>query len=136
MSYDKTVSVIFLWYICTNESFSFTRTCQKKHPLGLTLGAFRLILLKDGRCAFAKRHQKLVQTTKDLVDEVWINCLLAEINAVIVHPLNFAGRSVADKLKDVRKKPVQEQAQDSIFSFFRMVNISRNMECESNPYLN
>ncbi|RZB78652.1 Aminopeptidase P1 isoform C [Glycine soja] len=31
------------------------------------------------------------------------------------------GRSVADKLKDVRKKPVQEQAQDSIFSFFRMV---------------
>ncbi|RZB78650.1 Aminopeptidase P1 isoform A [Glycine soja] len=96
-------------------------TCQKKHPLGLTLGAFRLILLKDGRCAFAKRHQKLVQTTKDLVDEVWINCLLAEINAVIVHPLNFAGRSVADKLKDVRKKPVQEQAQDSIFSFFRMV---------------
>uniref|UniRef100_K7LND7 Creatinase N-terminal domain-containing protein n=1 Tax=Glycine max TaxID=3847 RepID=K7LND7_SOYBN len=55
------------------------------------------------------------------VDEVWINCLLAEINAVIVHPLNFAGRSVADKLKDVRKKPVQEQAQDSIFSFFRMV---------------
>ncbi|KAG4386522.1 hypothetical protein GLYMA_11G064600v4 [Glycine max] len=32
-----------------------------------------------------------------------------------------AGRSVADKLKDVRKKPVQEQAQDSIFSFFRMV---------------
>ena len=25
---------------------------------------------------------------------------------------------------------------NSIFSFFQMINISENMECESNPYLN
>ncbi|KAK7406647.1 hypothetical protein VNO78_08276 [Psophocarpus tetragonolobus] len=66
--------------------------------------------------AFAEKQQKLVQTTKNLVDEVWTNRPLAEINAVIVHPLKFAGRSVADKLKDLRKKLAQEQARGIIFT--------------------
>ncbi|RDX99400.1 hypothetical protein CR513_17551 [Mucuna pruriens] len=65
---------------------------------------------------FAEKQQKLVQTTKNLVDEVWINRPPAEVNAVIVHPLKFAGRSVADKLKDLRKKLVQEQARGIIFT--------------------
>ncbi|XP_061342292.1 aminopeptidase P1 [Gastrolobium bilobum] len=66
--------------------------------------------------AFAKKPQKLVQTTKNLVDEVWINRPPAEINAVIVQPLKFAGRSVAEKLKDLRKKLVQEQARGIVFT--------------------
>ncbi|KAK7309275.1 hypothetical protein RJT34_05853 [Clitoria ternatea] len=66
--------------------------------------------------AFAEKQQKLVQTTKNLVDEVWINRPPAEINAVVVHPLKFAGRSVEDKLKDLRKKLVQEQARGIIFT--------------------
>ncbi|QCD90997.1 aminopeptidase P1 [Vigna unguiculata] len=66
--------------------------------------------------AFSEKHQKLVQTTKNLVDEVWINRPQAEINAVIVHPLKFAGRSVADKLKDLRKRLLQEQARGIIFT--------------------
>ncbi|XP_027360008.1 aminopeptidase P1 isoform X1 [Abrus precatorius] len=66
--------------------------------------------------AFAGKQQRLVQTTKNLVDEVWINRPPAEINAVIVHPLKFAGRSVANKLKDLRKKLVQDQARGIIFT--------------------
>ncbi|KAK7367443.1 hypothetical protein VNO80_09455 [Phaseolus coccineus] len=66
--------------------------------------------------AFSEKQQKLVQTSKNLVDEVWINRPQAEINAVIVHPLKFAGRSVADKLKDLRKRLRQEQARGIIFT--------------------
>ncbi|KAL2348478.1 hypothetical protein Fmac_002478 [Flemingia macrophylla] len=66
--------------------------------------------------AFAEKKQKLVQTTRNLVDEVWINRPPAEVNAVIVHPMKFAGRSVADKLKDLRKKLAQEQARGIIFT--------------------
>ncbi|KAI9089265.1 hypothetical protein K1719_029544 [Acacia pycnantha] len=66
--------------------------------------------------AFAVKQQKLVQTTKNLVDEVWINRPPAEINAVIVHPLEFAGRSVADKLKFLREKLRLEKAQGIIFT--------------------
>ncbi|CAJ1929997.1 unnamed protein product [Sphenostylis stenocarpa] len=66
--------------------------------------------------AFTEKQQKLVQTTKNLVDEVWINRPQEEINAVSVHPLKFAGRSVADKLKDLRKKLLQEQARGIIFT--------------------
>ncbi|KAG4973313.1 hypothetical protein GLYMA_11G064500v4 [Glycine max] len=66
--------------------------------------------------AFAEKQQKLVPTSKNLVDEVWINRPQPQINAVIVHPLKFAGRSVADKLKDLRKKLVHEQARGIIFT--------------------
>ncbi|BAU00122.1 hypothetical protein VIGAN_10168900 [Vigna angularis var. angularis] len=66
--------------------------------------------------AFFEKRQKLVQTTKNLIDEVWINRPQAEINAVIVQPLKFAGRSVADKLKDLRKRLLQEQARGIIFT--------------------
>ncbi|XP_014521054.1 probable Xaa-Pro aminopeptidase P [Vigna radiata var. radiata] len=66
--------------------------------------------------AFSEKQQKLVQTTKNLIDEVWINRPQEEINAVIVQPLKFAGRSVADKLKDLRKRLLQEQARGIIFT--------------------
>ncbi|XP_028775617.1 aminopeptidase P1 isoform X2 [Neltuma alba] len=66
--------------------------------------------------AFAAKQQKLVQTTKNLVDEVWINRPPAEVNAVMVHPLEFAGRSVADKLKFLREKLVVEKARGIIFT--------------------
>ncbi|KAF7828822.1 putative Xaa-Pro aminopeptidase P [Senna tora] len=66
--------------------------------------------------AFAIKQQKLVQTTKNLVDEVWINRPPAETNAVIVHALEFAGRSVADKLRFLREKLVQEKARGIIFT--------------------
>ncbi|KAM5576246.1 hypothetical protein ABKV19_007222 [Rosa sericea] len=60
--------------------------------------------------SFVKNQQKLVQASTNLVDEV------QEINPVVIHPLEFAGRSVADKLKDVRKKLVQVKAHSIIIS--------------------
>ncbi|XP_062029349.1 aminopeptidase P1-like [Rosa rugosa] len=66
--------------------------------------------------AFVKNQQKLVQTSTNLVDEVWKSQPTQEINPVVIHPLEFAGRSVADKLKDVRKKLVQVKAHSIIIS--------------------
>ncbi|KAK4360559.1 hypothetical protein RND71_019511 [Anisodus tanguticus] len=64
--------------------------------------------------AFAKKQQKLVPTPRNLVDEVWKNQPPPETNPLIVHPLEFAGRSVADKLKDLRENLVQEKARSMI----------------------
>ncbi|OWM74525.1 aminopeptidase P1-like [Punica granatum] len=66
--------------------------------------------------AFVKRQQKIVPTSFNLVDEVWKNRPAAEINPVIVHPLEFAGRSVTDKLNDLREKLIQEKARGIIFT--------------------
>ncbi|KAK9265713.1 hypothetical protein L1049_025307 [Liquidambar formosana] len=66
--------------------------------------------------AFSKKQQKLVQTCTNLVDEVWKNRPPMEINPVIVHPLEFSGRSVSDKLKDLREKLIQEKAHGIIIT--------------------
>lgn len=66
--------------------------------------------------SFAKKQQKLVQTAKNLVDEVWKSRPLAETNAVIIHPLEFSGRSVADKLKDLRERLIKEKARGIIIT--------------------
>ncbi|KAE7999887.1 hypothetical protein FH972_004276 [Carpinus fangiana] len=66
--------------------------------------------------AFAKKRQKLVETIKDLVDEVWKNRPPLEINPVIIHPLEFAGCSVMDKLNDLREKLIQEKARGIIIT--------------------
>ncbi|XVE82668.1 hypothetical protein DITRI_Ditri16bG0024400 [Diplodiscus trichospermus] len=66
--------------------------------------------------AFAKKQQKLVQTSTNLVDEVWKDRPPAEINPVIVHPLEFAGRSVAEKLKELREKLTNEKARGIVIT--------------------
>ena len=66
--------------------------------------------------AFSKKQQKLVQTSTNLVDEVWKNRPPAEVNPVIVHPLEFAGCSVAEKLKDLREKLTNEKARGIIIA--------------------
>lgn len=73
--------------------------------------------------AFAKKQQKLVQTPKNLVDEVWKNQPPAETNPVVVHPLEFAGRSVADKLKKLREKLVKEKSRAMIITTLDEVNL-------------
>ncbi|GFP84433.1 probable xaa-pro aminopeptidase p [Phtheirospermum japonicum] len=45
--------------------------------------------------AFAKKQQKLIKTTTNLVDEVWSNRPPPEAKPVALHPLEFSGRSVA-----------------------------------------
>ncbi|XP_022739569.1 probable Xaa-Pro aminopeptidase P isoform X2 [Durio zibethinus] len=66
--------------------------------------------------AFAKRQQKLVQTSTNLVDEVWKNRPPSEINPVVVHPLEFSGRTVAVKLKDLRERLANEKARGIIIT--------------------
>ncbi|KAF3439044.1 hypothetical protein FNV43_RR17319 [Rhamnella rubrinervis] len=65
---------------------------------------------KKWELAFVLKGQKLVQTPTNLVDEVWKNRPPVEINPVNIHPLKFSGRSVADKLKDLREKLIREKA--------------------------
>ncbi|KAL3723865.1 hypothetical protein ACJRO7_035955 [Eucalyptus globulus] len=66
--------------------------------------------------AFAKKQQKLVQTSTNLVDEVWKNRPPLEINPVNVHALEFAGRSATDKLNDLRERLTQEKARGIIIT--------------------
>lgn len=66
--------------------------------------------------AFAKKQQKLVQTSTNLVDEIWSNRPPAGLNLVVIHPLEYAGRSVPDKLKYLREKLTEVQARGIIFT--------------------
>ncbi|XP_073293768.1 aminopeptidase P1-like isoform X1 [Primulina huaijiensis] len=66
--------------------------------------------------AFAKKQQKLIQTTTNLVDKVWTSRPPPERNPVVVHPLEFTGCSVEDKLKDLREKFVSERARAIILT--------------------
>ncbi|KAK4477709.1 hypothetical protein RD792_016960 [Penstemon davidsonii] len=66
--------------------------------------------------AFRKKEQKLIQTTGNLVDEVWTSRPPPEVNPVVVHPLEFSGRSVEDKLKDLREKLVNENTRAIILT--------------------
>ena len=75
--------------------------------------------------AFAKKQQKLVQTSKNLVDEVWKNQPPPEINPVIIHPLEFSGRSIKDKLNDLRENLKQEQARGIIITALDEVSLSK-----------
>ncbi|KAI9092258.1 hypothetical protein K1719_027758 [Acacia pycnantha] len=70
---------------------------------------------KIGAC-FCCKTAEVGSNNKNLVDEVWTNRPPAEINAVIVRPLEFVGRSVADKLKFLREKLRLEKTQGIIFT--------------------
>lgn len=62
------------------------------------------------------KGQKLIQTTTNLVDEVWTTRPPLEINPVNVHPLEFAGLSVKDKLKNLRKQLEGEKSRGIILA--------------------
>ncbi|KAG6399636.1 hypothetical protein SASPL_141117 [Salvia splendens] len=66
--------------------------------------------------AFAKKQQKLIQTTTNLVDEVWTSRPPPEANPVVVHPIKFPGSSLEDKLKQLREELRQEKARAIVLS--------------------
>lgn len=51
-----------------------------------------------------------------MVDEVWKSRPPPEVNPVFVQHLEFSGRSVAEKLKDLREKLLQEKARGIVFT--------------------
>ncbi|GMH25260.1 hypothetical protein Nepgr_027103 [Nepenthes gracilis] len=65
---------------------------------------------------FTKKQQKLVHTSKNLVDEIWKDRPAAEVNPVVLQPAEFSGRSVAEKLKDLRESLTQEKARGIIIT--------------------
>ncbi|XP_047317598.1 aminopeptidase P1 [Impatiens glandulifera] len=66
---------------------------------------------------FAKKQQKLIPTNLiNLVDEVWDDRPLFKISPVRIQPLEYCGRSVADKLTDLREKLKVEKACAIIFT--------------------
>ncbi|KAF8012462.1 hypothetical protein BT93_I0585 [Corymbia citriodora subsp. variegata] len=85
-------------------------------------------------CAFAKKQQKLVQTSTNLVDEVWKNRPPPEINPVNVHALEFAGRSTTDKLNDLRERLTQEKARGIIITVLDEVAWLYNIRGSDVPY--
>lgn len=60
--------------------------------------------------AFTKKQQKIVPTSGNLIDQLWKDRPAAVVNPVVVQQLEFAGRTVADKLQDLREKLTQEKA--------------------------
>ncbi|CAO2830257.1 unnamed protein product [Amaranthus hypochondriacus] len=64
--------------------------------------------------ALEKKQQKLVSTSNNLVDQIWKDRPEAELNPVKVQALEFAGRTVADKLHDLREELMQEKAHSII----------------------
>ncbi|KAK1300004.1 hypothetical protein QJS10_CPB13g00552 [Acorus calamus] len=66
--------------------------------------------------AFLKNKQNLIQLSQNLVDEVWKDRPALEIQPVVIHPIEFAGRPVEEKLKDLREKLAQEKASGIIFT--------------------
>lgn len=83
-------------------------------------------------CALSNKQQKLVQTLTNLVDEVWKNRPQPELNLVTVHPLEFAGRSVADKLKDLREKLTEEKARGIVIATLDEVCLYHSLEIFNN----
>ncbi|CAM8918820.1 unnamed protein product [Rhodiola kirilowii] len=87
-------------------------------PEGATIGVDQWCVsvdtAKTWERAFSRKKQKLIHTSKNLVDEIWSDRPPASINPVIIHPIEFAGKSVTEKLKDLRGKLTQENARGII----------------------
>lgn len=84
--------------------------------------------------ALSKKQQKLVETSTNLVDEVWKNRPPAEANPVIVHQLEFSGRSVADKLKDLREQLKHAKARGIVITTLDEVAWLYNIRGYDVPY--
>ncbi|PPE02173.1 hypothetical protein GOBAR_DD00771 [Gossypium barbadense] len=89
---------------------------QKEAAIGIDPWCVSVDTAQRWERAFAKKNQKLVQTSTNLVDEIWKNRPPAEINPAVDHPLEFAGRSVAEKLKALREKLSSEKARGIIIT--------------------
>ncbi|KAK1665184.1 hypothetical protein QYE76_053343 [Lolium multiflorum] len=60
--------------------------------------------------AFSKKNQMLLELSSDLIDEVWKERPPNDALPVNVHPVEFTGRSVAEKIKELREKLQHEKA--------------------------
>lgn len=83
---------------------------------------------------FSKNKQKLVQLSKNLVDEVWKDRPAENISPAMVHPLEFAGCSIHEKLYELRTKLDQEKANGIVITALDEVCHSRLVVTSFLPY--
>ncbi|KAK3035251.1 hypothetical protein RJ639_033885 [Escallonia herrerae] len=113
---------------------SLWKNLPREAAVGVDPWCVSLEAAQKWECAFTKKQQKLIQTSKNLVDEVWKNRPPLELNPVVIQPLEFAGRSVAEKLKDLREKLKQEKACGIIITTLDEVAWLYNVRGSDVPY--
>uniref|UniRef100_A0A7N0URY9 Creatinase N-terminal domain-containing protein n=1 Tax=Kalanchoe fedtschenkoi TaxID=63787 RepID=A0A7N0URY9_KALFE len=87
--------------------------------------------------AFSRKKQKLINTPNNLVDEILSNRLPAAINPVVIHPVEFAEKSVTDKIMDLRGRLAQENASGIIATTLGEVDwLYSKMSSEANSFMN
>nr|XP_043606348.1 aminopeptidase P1 [Erigeron canadensis] len=88
----------------------------QESAIGIDFWCISVETAQKWKTLFAKKQQSLVPTTTNLVDEVWKDQPQPQFNLVTVHPLKFSGRSVSDKLKDLRDYLKKEKARGIIIT--------------------
>ena len=99
----------YFWLICC-ILLLFYQSLADKAVIGINPWCISVDSAQRYDHAFSKKHQTLFQLSIDLVDEVWMDRPPVEPRPVIVHPVEFAGRSVSEKIKELREKLLHEKA--------------------------
>jgi Xaa-Pro aminopeptidase len=84
--------------------------------------------------ACAKAGAKLVPVTKNLIDKIWTAQPKRPTNAIKAQPLQFAGRSAADKLVDMAKILAASKADAAILAEPSSVSWLLNIRGSDVPY--
>ena len=84
--------------------------------------------------ACAKVGAKLVPVSKNLIDQIWENQPTRPQNPLFVHPQQFAGRSVGDKLKDMAAELAHANAQAAVLAEPSSVSWVLNLRGGDVPY--
>jgi Xaa-Pro aminopeptidase len=81
-----------------------TANLRKGSTVGIDPAIHSVATIRKYLSSFAKKNIQLKYLKKNLVDEIWLTDRPAvPSSAIRVHPLQYAGKSVEEKLTDVRK---------------------------------
>ena len=84
--------------------------------------------------ACTKVGAKLVPVTKNLIDQIWANQPARPQNPLTVQPLQFAGRSVADKLADMAAELGNAKVDAAVLAEPSSVSWLLNLRGQDVPY--
>ena len=91
-------------------SSSELQNLEKEANIGVDPWCVSIETAQQWQQTFNRKSQKLVLLEKNLVDEIWVERPHPTINPVAVHPIQFAGRTSIDKLKELRVKLSEAKA--------------------------
>ncbi len=107
---------------------------QKNDRLGFDPWLTTVSDAKRLAAACEKVGAKLVPVTQNLVDKIWIEQPARPQNPFSVQPLQFAGRSVADKLKDMSGELAKAEASAAVLAEPSSVSWVFNLRGLDVPY--